>query len=67
MSQPHPAIPVKVKVNDKDRSVTILIPWHQLSKAGLADREQWHASAEMIRAEWEAKGFQWGFSSQLEE
>jgi hypothetical protein len=50
-------IPVKVEVNEDDKSATIIIPWHQLSKVDRDDFHAWFARAEKVRDKWQAKGY----------
>jgi hypothetical protein len=51
------SIPVKVEVDEEDKSAVIVIPWHQLSRVSRDDFHAWFAKAEKVRAEWVAKGY----------
>jgi hypothetical protein len=57
MSDAPAKIPVKVEVNESDKTAIILIPWHQLSEANIDVFRDWWNRAAKAQKEWEARGF----------
>jgi hypothetical protein len=57
MSKIGESIPVKVEVNEDDRTAIILIPWQQLGTVTLDEFRAWLEKVAKLRAEWEAKGY----------
>jgi hypothetical protein len=50
-------IPVRVEVNEDEKTAKIIIPWQRLSKMSGDQILAWLAKAAKVRAEWEAKGY----------
>lgn len=57
MSEFAADIPVKVEINEDEKSVVILIPWHRLGRVNAEQCRGWFSKAEQVRKEWEAKGY----------
>jgi hypothetical protein len=50
-------IPVRVDVNEIDKTADILIPWERITRVDSATSVKWFRRAAKLRAAWEAKGY----------
>lgn len=57
MTEATPDIPVKVEVNEEDKTAVVLIPWDRLGRVDADTCRAWLAKADRVRKEWEARGY----------
>lgn len=57
MSDRGENMPVKVEVNEEEKTAIIVIPWHLVSKISGEEFRKWLVRAEAVRAQWQAKGY----------
>jgi len=57
VSEQHEKTRISVKVNEVDRTFTIIVPWDQINLWDQDDYSDWLKEVEKVRSAWERKGY----------